>query len=354
MGTPVYDTRRSPARVARLSRPEPAAQGNLPRLLLPALSGENGEERWVFRSAHPTGPAVPFSPSHLFTRALFHLGRGLRETPPEGSNSRCSPRVAGSTTVLERERAGVACQRPDPVIRRNQGGRRMKRSVSQSRPRRGAAVRVSPRPRRACARVGRATRQRVRSKRPKRRSAPARSGTETAVDFERLLADEGMPAELPSIARRWRSPRSPGCVSSRMRPTTDVGLSELSLNGLTTWDDQIRHMLPGTRRTGRTATNMERARDVLWSQTLPPTARKAWSMYCDGASEATIARATRRSREFLRDHFLGPLKTICGIRTQPFTQRGRINARKRSASIAASEGHRKSSRPERRSRSTRT
>jgi hypothetical protein len=126
-----------------------------------------------------------------------------------------------------------------------------------------------------------------------------------------MLAAEGMPVEIGRHGHRWWT----------QRPTLD--------DVVRSWDDQVGHLQPGTRRTGRTAVNMDRARDLLWSHRLTPTQTRVWALYCDGDSEATIGKTVRRSREFLLDHVLGMLKTLCGIRTRPFTQRGRVNARKK-------------------------
>ena len=126
-----------------------------------------------------------------------------------------------------------------------------------------------------------------------------------------MLAAEGMPAEIGRHGHRWW-----------LLKTTRDAVSRA-------WDDQVERLQPGTRRTGRTAVNMDRARDLLWSHRLTPAQTRVWALYCDGASEATIGKAVRRSREFLLDHVLGMLETLCGIRTRPFTQCGRVNARKR-------------------------
>lgn len=137
-----------------------------------------------------------------------------------------------------------------------------------------------------------------------------------------------MPAEVGSQARH-RTGMPDRVVASRVAARSDRQFPELELLGAARWEDQLLFLPEGTKRTGRTAAAMERARLLLWSQNLTPEEFTIWSMYCDGASEAEIAKARRRSREFILDHFLGAMKALCGIPTRPYTPRTRVNARKR-------------------------
>lgn len=120
-------------------------------------------------------------------------------------------------------------------------------------------------------------------------------------DWEAILAREGMPRELPRIPRRL----------SRGREATWEGDTDQAALDAPPFPPTVRR--PGRPQPVEASEYRELAQDLLLHGGLEGVQLEVWMAYCAGMSEAVIAVRVGRSRRWLTDHVLGPLKLRAGI-----------------------------------------
>jgi hypothetical protein len=132
---------------------------------------------------------------------------------------------------------------------------------------------------------------------------------ETAEDFERLLAAEGMPAEPRPTRYTWTNASD---RSARDREHARW----VALKGTATREFY------------------DRARDLLNSGQLQGEALTVWEAVCEGLGERAIAGIVGRTRGYNYNWFIGPFREYIGLPTRAFRvpahRRPRRSKRRRS------------------------